>query len=57
LKQKWVNESYIDECTGKERMGIIWLKAGIWKQRGIRREFERKHFPQCLGRRKLNIYL
>jgi hypothetical protein len=24
-------------------MGITWLKGGIWKLRGIRREFERKH--------------
>jgi hypothetical protein len=26
-----VNESYIKKSIGKERMGIIWLKAGIWK--------------------------
>jgi hypothetical protein len=31
MKHKWGKESYIDECTMKERMGIIWLKAGIWK--------------------------
>jgi hypothetical protein len=33
---------------GKERMGIAWLKAGIWKLRGIRRGFERGHFLQCV---------
>jgi hypothetical protein len=29
-------------------MGIIWLKAGIWKLRGIRRGFERGRCPLCL---------
>jgi hypothetical protein len=29
MKFEWGKESYIDECTRKERMGIIWLKAGI----------------------------
>jgi hypothetical protein len=28
---------YIDKCTRKERVGIIWLKEGIWKLRGIGR--------------------
>jgi hypothetical protein len=32
-------------------MGIIWLKAGIWKLRGIRRGFERGK-----GRRMLSTY-
>jgi hypothetical protein len=31
MKYEWGKESYIDKCTRKERMGIIWLKAGIWK--------------------------
>jgi hypothetical protein len=26
-------ECYIDGCKRKERMGIAWLKAGIWKLR------------------------
>jgi hypothetical protein len=30
-------------------MGIIWLKAEIWKLRGIRRGFERGRCPLCLG--------
>jgi hypothetical protein len=29
-------------------MGIIRLKAGIWKLRGIRRRFERGRCPLCL---------
>jgi hypothetical protein len=49
MKHKWGKESYIDECTRKERMGIIWLKAGIWKLRGIRRGFERGRCPLCQG--------
>jgi hypothetical protein len=30
-------------------MGIIWLKAGLWKLRGLRRAFERVRCPLCLG--------
>jgi hypothetical protein len=30
IKYEWGKECYIDKCTRKERIGIIWLKAGIW---------------------------
>jgi hypothetical protein len=49
MKQEWGKESYIDERTRKERMGTIWLKAGIWKLRGIRREYDRGRCPIYLG--------
>jgi hypothetical protein len=49
MKYERDKESYIDKCTRKERMGIIWLKAGIWKLRGIRRGFKRGRCPLCLG--------
>jgi hypothetical protein len=42
-------ESYIDECTRNERVGIILLIAGIWKLRGIRKEFDRGRYPLYLG--------
>jgi hypothetical protein len=48
IKYEWGKESYIDKCTRKERMGIIWLKAGIWKLREIRRGFEKGRYPLCL---------
>jgi hypothetical protein len=38
---------YVDECTNK-LSGMIRLKAGTWKLRGIRRGFERG-CPQFLG--------
>jgi hypothetical protein len=31
MKHEWGKESFTDEYTRKERKGIIWLKAGIWK--------------------------
>jgi hypothetical protein len=40
--------SYIDECTRKGRLGIIWLKAGIWKRRSFGRGFHRGKCPPCL---------
>jgi hypothetical protein len=48
MKYEWGKESYIDKCTRKERMGIIWPKAGIWKLRGIGRGFERGRCLLCL---------
>jgi hypothetical protein len=30
MKYEWGKESYIEKFIGKEKMGIIWLKAGIW---------------------------
>jgi hypothetical protein len=42
-------ENYIDECTRKERTGILWPKAGIWKLRGIRRGSDRGRCPLYLG--------
>jgi hypothetical protein len=49
MKLEWGKETHIDKCTRKERMGIIWWKAGIWKLRGIRRGLERGRCPLCLG--------
>jgi hypothetical protein len=31
INYEWGKECYIDKCTRKERIGIIWLKAGIWR--------------------------
>jgi hypothetical protein len=58
MNYEWGKESCIDKCTRKERMGIIWLKAGIWKLRGIRRGFERGTCPppHVCGRRMLSTY-
>jgi hypothetical protein len=30
--------SYVDECSRNERMGVIWLKAGISKLEGLGRD-------------------
>jgi hypothetical protein len=49
-KHKWGKENYNDECTRKERMGIIWLKAVIWKLISIRKGFYRGRCPLCLGK-------
>jgi hypothetical protein len=50
MKHGWDKESYVDECTRKERKGIMWLKAGIRKLKGIKRGFDRGRCPLCLGR-------
>jgi hypothetical protein len=49
-----VEGSAMKSCTDgimrKGRMGIIRLKAGIWKQKEIRRGFERGRCPLFWGR-------
>jgi hypothetical protein len=49
IKYEWGKECYIDKCTRKERIGIMWLKAGIWKLKGIRRGLEKGRCPLCWG--------
>jgi hypothetical protein len=44
-------KSCIDGIMRKERIGIIWLKTGIWKLKEIRRGFERGRCPLCLGKK------
>jgi hypothetical protein len=47
IKYEWGKECYIDKCARKERIGIIWLIAGIWKLKGIRRGLEKGRCPLC----------
>jgi hypothetical protein len=48
-KTERCKESYDDESTGKERMGIALLKAGMWKMREIRRGFQKVVVPHITG--------
>jgi hypothetical protein len=41
-------EEYIGCCTRNENNGIAWLKASIWKLRGVKRGFEKQKCPLCL---------
>jgi hypothetical protein len=47
MKQKWGREDYIELCSRNERNGLAWLKAGVWKLRGIRRGWEKGICPLC----------
>jgi hypothetical protein len=39
----------------KERNGISWLRAGIWKLRGARRGFEEDICSLCMDREDVHI--
>jgi hypothetical protein len=49
MNQKWVKGCNADADTKKNRTGIAWPKAGIWKLSGIRRGSERGRCPISLG--------
>jgi hypothetical protein len=49
MKQKWVGEEYIEFCSRNERNGLAWMKAGVWKLRGIRRGLKKGTCPLCRG--------
>jgi hypothetical protein len=49
-QEEWGKESYVDERTREERIGIIWLKARMWKLRGISRGCDRGSAPYIRGR-------
>jgi hypothetical protein len=49
MKQKWGREEYIELCSSNERNGLAWMKAAVWKLRGVRRGLEKGTFPQCRG--------
>jgi hypothetical protein len=58
MKQKWGREEYIELCSRNEGNGLGWMKAGVWKLRGIRRGLEKgtcrhKHtYTCCLAAQK-----
>jgi hypothetical protein len=47
MKHKWGREEYIELCSRNERNGSAWMKAGVWKLRGIRRGWEKGTCPLC----------
>jgi hypothetical protein len=49
MKQKWGKEEYIKLCSRHERNGLVWMKAGVWKLRGIRRGWGKRTCPLCGG--------
>jgi hypothetical protein len=49
MKQKWGREEYIDLCSRNKRNGLAWMKAEVWKLKGIRRGWEKRTCPQCRG--------
>jgi hypothetical protein len=56
MKQKWGREEYIELCSRNERNGWAWMKAEVWKLRGIRRGWDKGTCPLCRGNEMLSIY-
>jgi hypothetical protein len=56
MKQKCGREEYIKLCSRNERNGLAWMKAGVWKLRGIRRGWEKEHAPYAGATMMQSIY-
>jgi hypothetical protein len=56
MKQKWGREEYIELCSRDKRNRLAWMKAGVWKLRGIRRGWEKEHAPYAGTAKMLSIY-
>jgi hypothetical protein len=49
IKHKWGRVEKIEFSSINERNGLIWIKAGVWKLRGIRGGLEKRTCPLCMG--------
>jgi hypothetical protein len=47
MKLLWAREEYVMCCSRKDRSGIAWFRAGIWKLRGTRKGSENGRCPLC----------
>ena len=47
LKLLWGEETYLKLCGRKERIGICWLRTGIWRLRNKRGGFRQGICPMC----------
>jgi hypothetical protein len=41
-------------CTRNERNWLVWMKAVVWKLRGIRRGMDKGSCPQCIRNKDAN---
>jgi hypothetical protein len=48
IEHKWSREEYIEFCSRNERHGLVWIKAGVWKLRGIKRGLGKGTCPLCM---------
>jgi hypothetical protein len=56
MKQKWGREEYIELCSRNESNWLAWMKAGVWKLRGIRRGSKKGTCPYAGVKKMLSIY-
>jgi hypothetical protein len=47
MKQRWQEEACVNCLYRNDRTGIAWWRIGIWKMRGIRKEFKKGSCPLC----------
>jgi hypothetical protein len=48
LKRDWQKVDYTNITTRESRRNIVWLKIGIWRLKGIRKNVEIEICPICI---------
>ena len=48
IKRVWTKEDYVDGVDNKGRAGWAWFRLGLWRSRGMRKNFEKDICPLCL---------
>jgi hypothetical protein len=57
MNQKWGRGQYIELCCRNERNRSAWMKAAVWKIRGIRRGWEKVTCPLYRGNEDAKLIL
>ena len=47
VKKSWEKQAYIDRLDRKDKTGWAWFRLGLWKSRGVRKNYERGKCPLC----------
>ena len=47
IKKIWGKEDYVDGVDNRGRAGWAWFRLGLWRSRGIRKNFERVRCLLC----------
>jgi hypothetical protein len=54
MEHSWGEEEYTEWCNKNGRKGAAWMKAGIWRVRGIKTGTDKGSFLLCVENEDIN---